>query len=192
MRDTLTSLPDNELQNLLKKGNEVAFGVIFDRYWKKLYNYAHKIYRDEEICQDIVQEIFISLWNNASSSNILNLEAYLMRSVKYRVANHIRGLKFTQEHIDVLQDIPTPAKTTADIEYQEFEKGILTEIEKLSPKCREVFLLSRFENYTNSEIAKKLNLSVHTVEKHISNAIKHLRNNLDNYQLAIVVISLFL
>ncbi|QEE49217.1 RNA polymerase sigma-70 factor [Flavobacterium alkalisoli] len=192
MRKKLTSLSDSELQNLLKEGSQDAFGVIFDRYWKKLYNYAYKIYREEEICQDIVQEIFISLWNNSGEAVILNLEGYLMRAVKYRVANHIRSLKFTQEHEDALLTIADPVKTANDIEYREFEQGILNEIDKLSPKCREVFLLSRFENYTNSEIAKKLDLSIHTVEKHISNAIKHLRTNLDNYQLAIIVISLFL
>ena len=192
MKRGLTSLPDNELQKLLAKRSQPAFEVIFDRYWKKLYNYAYKIYRSEEICQDIVQEIFISLWNNAKDTPILNLDAYLTRSVKYKVANHIRSLKFNEEQIDILENIAIPEKSVNDIEYIEFEKGVLNEIDKLSPKCKEVFVMSRFDNYTNSEIAKKLNLSIHTVEKHISNAIKHLRNNSDNFQLTVFVITLFL
>ena len=192
MRKKLTLLSDNELQKLLTEGSQPAFEVIFDRYWKKLYNYAYKIYSDEEICQDIVQEIFISLWNNASGTPVLNLDAYLTRSVKYKVANHIRSLKFNQDQTDILENIAIPEKSANDIEYIEFEQGIMNEIEKLSPKCKEVFVMSRFENYTNREIAKKLNLSVHTVEKHISNAIKQLRNNLGSFQLTIFVITLFL
>ncbi len=192
MKKKLTSLSDNELQKLLSQGSQQAFEVVFDRYWKKLHNYAYKIYRDEEICQDIVQEIFISLWNNSGRASILNLDAYLTRAVKYKIANHIRSLKFSQEHIDILENIAVPVKTVNDIEYKEFEQGVLNEIEKLSPKCREVFVLSRFENYTNSEIAKKLNLSIHTVEKHISNAIKHLRNNIGHYQFTVFVITPFL
>lgn len=191
MKTTLLTLPDNDLQNLVAKGNRAAFDIIFDRYWKKLYNYAYSIYREETICEDIVQELFISLWNNAGSSVILNLEAYLMRAVKYKVANHIRSLKFREEHLEVLDNMPLPAKQVNELEYREFEQGLMDEIEKLSPKCREVFIMSRFEQCSNSEIAKKLGLSIHTVEKHISNAIKHLRNNAHILQLSVFIIALF-
>ncbi len=192
MKNKLSAYNDSELQQLAAKGDSFAFEVLFDRYWKRLYNYAYKIYKEEEVCEDIVQEIFISLWNTIPDTTILHLESYLMRAVKYKVANHIRSLRFTQEHIDVLNDISVTPKTVNDIEYQELEKNLIKEIDKLSPKCREVFMLSRFENYSNSEIASRLNLSLHTVEKHISNALKHLRNNIDSYQLSALVIAMFI
>ena len=176
-------MADEELQKLIFQENHDAFAIIFDRYWKKLYTYAFKIYKDEEICEDIVQEIFISLWKNSGNTVILNLEAYLFRSVKYKIANHIRSLKFDREHIDVLATIPEPNHTMDNIEYIEFEKGIMDQISQLTPKCREVFLLSRMDHFSNAEIAEKLRLSIHTVEKHISNALKQLRSNGQHYAL---------
>ena len=181
MKNYLLQMSDEELQKLIFEENHDAFAIIFDRYWKKLYTYAFKIYKEEQICEDIVQEIFISLWKNAGNTIILNLEAYLLRAVKYKIANHIRSLKFDREHVEVLESIPEPNHTVDDIEYVEFEAGIMNHISQLTPKCREVFLLSRIEHFSNAEIAEKLSLSIHTVEKHISNALKQLRLNGHHY-----------
>ena len=101
MERDLLKMPDEELQKLIFEGNDAAFSIIFNRYWKRLYAYALKIYKDEAVCEDIVQEIFISFWKNASSTVILNLEAYLFRAVKYKIANQIRNLKFP--HFSILQ-----------------------------------------------------------------------------------------
>jgi RNA polymerase sigma-70 factor (family 1) len=177
MENYLLQMSDEELQKLLFQKKEDAFAVIFNRYWKKLYLYAFKIYKDEAVCEDIVQEIFISLWKNADRTVILNLEAYLFKAVKFQIARQIRDLKFEKEHLDVLESIPALNYTTDNIEYAELEKGIMNQINQLTPKCREVFLLSRQDHFTNGEIAEKLNLSIHTVEKHISNALKQLRLN---------------
>ncbi|MFL9845650.1 RNA polymerase sigma factor [Flavobacterium rhizosphaerae] len=182
---------DNELNKLIKQGNTHAFEIIYDRYWKRLFSYAYKILDNAEVCEDIVQEIFISLWKNAATATILNLEAYLLQSVKYRIATHIRDFKFQKEHIDVLHTIQVP-DTIDDVEYRETERSIIEQIDKLPPRCREIFMMSRFEHYSNTEIAQKLNLSIHTVEKQISNALKHLRSGLNMYNLTIFVIAMFL
>ncbi len=181
MEKDLLKMPDEELQKLIFEGNDAAFSIIFNRYWKRLYLYAFKIYKDEAVCEDMVQEIFISLWKNASSTVILNLEAYLLRAVKYKIANQIRNLKFDRQHTEILESIPDPNLTLNDLEYVDFEKNINDQINKLTPKCREVFLLSRIDHFSNAEIAAKLNLSIHTVEKHISNALKQLRVNSSSY-----------
>ncbi|MDX1426299.1 MAG: RNA polymerase sigma-70 factor, partial [Salegentibacter mishustinae] len=171
MQTKETLLSDQQLLAKLRNGNETVFPLIFDRYWKRLYSYAFKIYRDDKVCEDIVQEIFISLWEKASESQILNLEAYLLRSVKYRVANHIRSLKFSSSQEEILESIPYPSNSVLSLEYQEFENEILSKVKQLPPRCREIFVLSRFDNYSNSEIAQKLNISIRTVEKQISNAL---------------------
>lgn len=181
MKMDFKSLSDIELQSWLQKENPLAFETIFNRYWKRLYSYAFNIFKEEEVCEDIVQEVFISLWKNSNSTTILNLEGYLLRAVKYKIANHIRDLKFTQEHVNVLECISSSINLIDDIEYKDFEKEIMTQVNELSPKCREVFIMSRFEEYSNKEIAQKLNLSIHTVEKHISNALKTLRSTISSH-----------
>lgn len=192
MKTKLSKLLDSELQQLVKEGNKPAFEAIFDRYWKRLFGYAFRIYKDEKICEDIVQEIFISLWEKSNDANILNLEAYLIRSVKYKIANHIRDLKFSPVHLEILQNIPTTVRTENDLEFEEFEKEIFYEIKKLPLKCQRVFRLSRFENYSNAEIAEELDISVRTVEKHISNALKFLKSTIGTHHLAILIIGMFL
>lgn len=181
MKTNFKSMTDAELQSWLQKGNRFAFEVVFDRYWKRLYTYAYTIFKEEEVCEDIVQEIFISFWKNIETATIFNLESYLFRAVKYKIANHIRDLKFTKEHTDVLEYISSSVNSVNDIEYKDFEKEIMTHINELSPKCKEVFIMSRFDEFSNHEIAQKLNLSIYTVEKHISNALKNLRSTISSH-----------
>ncbi len=185
-------LSDQQLLIDLSKGNENVFPLIFDRYWKRLYAYAFKIYRDEKVCEDIVQEIFISLWEKASESQILNLEAYLLRSVKYRVANHIRSLKFTKNQEEILENIPYPSNSMLNLEYQEFENEVLSKVKKMPPRCREIFILSRFDCYSNLEIAQRLDISIRTVEKQISNALSFLKANLDDTCFAVFITAVLL
>ncbi|MEH6407568.1 MAG: RNA polymerase sigma-70 factor [Leeuwenhoekiella sp.] len=191
MESHISTLSDYQLQKLLSKGNDHAFTAIFERYWKRLYSYAFRIYTEEKICEDIVQEVFISLWEKADITHILNLEGYLLRSVKYRIANHIRDLKFTTVHEEILQNIPSSSSSEKQLEYDEFEKLVRNEINKLPPRCERVFTLSRFENLSNSEIAQKLNISIRTVEKHISDALKHLKSNVHSHELSLIIILMF-
>ena len=191
MKTNLLVLSDSELQVRVKNQDSQAFEILFDRYWKRLYSYAMRVYQDEYLCQDIVQEIFISFWEKPSLEPILNLEAYLLRAVKYRIANHIRDLKFDSVHLQVLERIPYPSETDKDLIYQDFEDTILNVIEKLPPKCRNVFMMSRFEAFSNSDIAKKLNISERTVEKHISDAIKFLKLSINISQITALVTGMF-
>jgi RNA polymerase sigma-70 factor (ECF subfamily) len=192
MKTTLLRLSDTELQKKLQGHDQLAFEVLFDRYWKRLYSFAFKIYKEEAICEDIVQEIFISLWEKSATTTIENLEGYLLRAVKYKVANHIRDLKFDSGHLEILQNIPHPSGTDKHLVYKEFEVGIFKEIKKLPPRSQEVLILSRFENYTNLEIAIKLKISVRTVEKHISDGLKLLKMKIDPYQFSVFITGMLL
>ncbi|MGO2103353.1 MAG: RNA polymerase sigma factor [Psychroflexus halocasei] len=177
MNLNLSQLDDLELLKLSSNGNSKAFEHIFNHYWKRLYTYAYKIYNDNQVCEDIVQEVFISLWNKIKSTTILNLEGYLFKSVKFKIANHIRDLKFSTKQLDYIKPIPDDAFDY--LEYEELEVEILKKIEELPIKCKEIFKLSRIEQKSNSEIAQLLNLSIRTVETHISNALKMLKKNSD-------------
>lgn len=192
MERSLKKASNKQLLLLLKKGNENAFNEIYNRYWNILYAYAFRIYTEEKICEDIIQEIFISLWEKAKTTNITNIEGYLFKAIKYSIATHIRNLKFTSTHNEALQNIAVSNTSEKDLEYQEFEKQVFYEIEKLTPKCKKVFILSRFEQLSNSEISKKLNISIRTVEKHISDALKELKSSLKTHHIIGFVIVMFL
>ena len=182
---------DQELLALLDKHQKLGFDLIFERYWKRLYRYANTIYAEERICEDIVQEVFISLWEKSKTQKIFNLEAYLLRAVKFKVINHLRDLKFTREHQEVLNELCVPAKADQFLVCDDVEALIHYEIDKLPPKCKRVFVLSRFEDVPNAEIAQQLNISIRTVEKHISDALKHLRTSLPVGELSLIITLLF-
>lgn len=193
MKNTLKKSTNQQLQSLLKEGNESAFNEIYNRYWKVLYAYAFRIYTDEKVCEDIVQDVFISLWNKAKTTEISNIEGYLFRAIKYKITTYIRDLKFTSSHIEVLQNIAVSSTSSEkNIEYIEFEKRVFSEIDKLTPKCKTVFTLSRFDQLSNSEISEQLNISIRTVEKHISDALKALKSSLKANYIIWFVISMFL
>lgn len=192
MKSSFKNSSNEKLQNLLRNGSEDAFNEIYSRFWDRLYCYAYRIFHEENICEDIVQEVFISLWEKATTAEIQNIEGYLFRAIKYRVATHIRDLKFTSIHLDALQNLPLIQSSEKEIEYQEFENNVLLEIEKLSPKCKKVFQLSRFENLSNNEIALKLNISVRTVEKHISDALKILKSSINPTLISFCITTMFL
>lgn len=180
-------------QLLLKKISEgcvLSYETLFNTYWKRLYLYAFKVYNDEALCEDMVQEVFINLWERKENLNVNHLESYLFKSVKYKMANAIRDLKFTDYHLSELHQISVNESTINSIEYKEFEKEIDSLINTLPEKCRNVFIMSRYDHLSNAEIATKLNLSIRTVETHISNALKYLKSNLGVASLYPIVISI--
>ncbi|AWW31434.1 RNA polymerase sigma-70 factor [Echinicola strongylocentroti] len=178
MNQPINSISDSELLMQMKQGNDAAFQVLFDRYWKRLYAYAYSVYKDEGVCEDCVQEIFISLWQNNKETTILHLESYLFKAIKYKLSGHIKKLKFDFVHEEELKSLCNAESGRSELEYLELEKALTSQIHKLSGKCHEVFVLSRLKNKSNGEIAQELNISKRTVESHISNALKLLRANL--------------
>lgn len=185
-------LSDTELLAQLRSGNRVAFEEIFNRYWNRLFAYAYKIYEDEALCEDMVQEIFIRLWERSGELSVSNLEGYLFRAVKYKLANSIRDLKFTVQHTDVLSGLPAMPAVNGQMEYQELEKEVFVLVDQLPHRCKQVFRLSRVDSLTNTEIAEKLDISVRTVETHISNALKYLKVNLNVASLFFITVLFFL
>lgn len=191
MQRQILQYSDQELQQLLHENPKRGFDRVFESYWKRLFSYAYQIYADDTICEDIVQEVFVSLWEKLENTTIINLEGYLFRAVKYKVFTHLRDLKFTPDHQDILDEIAMPSRTETNLDYNDFETLVHREIDRLPPKCRTVFMLSRFEEVSNAEIAEKLNISIRTVEKHISDAIKHLKSNLPVRELSLIITLMF-
>jgi RNA polymerase sigma-70 factor (ECF subfamily) len=187
----LQQFADDVLLNLLKEDNKEAFDVIYMRYWERLYFYLVKAIKNAEEAEDILQEVFVSLWKRRSNlDGIESLSAYLFSCVRYSGFRYIRNeikkndfrksWRFLFHEEDNLSEMQLAANELS---------GLLNkEIDKLPVKMREVFMLSRKEELSYKEIAHKLNISDKTVKKQISNALKHLHLKLNGR----VLLSLFL
>lgn len=173
------SASDLDLIDRLKQDDESAMAVIYKAYWEPLYRSAYNVFKNREICEDIVQELFIRLWKNRHAVEIsISLKAYLHASIRYEVFRQIRAGR-ANEHIydDLLERLHAPAVHTS-IEYEELVTQISSIVEQLPEKCREVYKLSRQENLSHKQIAERLNISTKTVENHLTKALRLLRTSL--------------
>jgi RNA polymerase sigma-70 factor (ECF subfamily) len=129
---------------LLNEQNSNSFSQIFRKYWQELYDFAYVKTQDKDVAEEIVQELFIHLWEKRQELTIRNLRSYFFISVKNRVIDHYRRTTF-----DRLDSIPDLASTTTyPLFLEELEVAIEEAIAQLPEKSRLVFNLKRFENQT--------------------------------------------
>lgn len=175
------ALLDAELTTLLKQGDERAFTEIYQRYSMIVYYRVNQMLRDAEASKDIVQEIFMTLWDKANNiQENVNLAGYLYVAGRNKVLKLIEKGKVRNDYISAIAKFGTEASsaTLEEIDERAIAAIIEQEIQNLPPKMREVFELSRSANLSHKEIADKLNISDKTVKKQINNAIKILRPKL--------------
>ncbi len=179
------------LKGLMKKDKKV-FDLIYEMYWKRLFLYAFKIFGDKAICEDVVQEVFIKLWENAQKREIRLLEPYLFRAVKYRISNAIRNLKQTSRIDRVFSLLPTETAPDSLMELEETAAAINDSVDRLPEKCRQIYILSREDQLSNKEIAHQMNISIRTVEAHLYKALKAIKSTIGEvYFWVLIVVWLF-
>lgn len=160
------------------------FEIIYLKYYNVLRIFACRIVGDDSAAEDIIQDVFAELWSNRKSLDLSkSIKPYL-----YKVT-HNRSLDFLKlsenknipisNQTDMLEEILYTTFTSHDeLSFNDIEREILECVNQLPERCKEVFLLSRHDNLKNREIAEKLEISIITVEKHISLALQTLNNHL--------------
>lgn len=156
------------------------FEELYKSHYRQLRNTARQLTGDWDAAHDLVQEVFLRLWNRHEAiDNILNPGAYLYKSVVNASLNHLSRNKGNRQ-AESLQ-LPSDASTEAGLDLKELQRHIQRALEQLPPKCRAIFILSRFEDKKNKEIAVLLGLSLKTVENQMGIALKKMRENLRPY-----------
>ncbi|GAA4317941.1 RNA polymerase sigma-70 factor [Mucilaginibacter gynuensis] len=162
----------------LKQGDADAFSYVFDQYWQQLFRAAYKRVADDQLAQDIVQDVFLQLWDRRETLNMDSetLEFYLLRAVRNKVIDHYNS---TQVKEDVLQKImyrmETMSQDNHDLKrYLELEEFVNDHIDTFPETMRAVFLM-RSDKFTVRQIALALNLAEQTVKNNITEATKRLR-----------------
>ena len=169
---------DAELTFLLKADDHLAFTEIYDRFQGLMYVYACKITKNLDEAEDIVQEVFISLWDKRKSLQVnTSLNAYLYAAVRYKFMNLLDHKRVRVNHIASLQRFIERGEEMIDnyIREKEFIALIEKEVALLPAKMREVFILSRQIGLSNREVAEKLNITEKTARNQVNNALKNLR-----------------
>lgn len=157
---------------------------LFREYFRPLTYFAIQYVKDQAVAEDIVQDLFLNLYEKKELLKIhLSEVNYLYTSVRNRSLKYLEHKKVKAEHNHAVQDVLNShqADPFELVSVIEFEHKYIQALESLSPKCRKVFEMSRMEGKKNQEIAEKLNLSKRTVETHISLALKVIRKKLTKY-----------
>lgn len=175
-------LSDELLVKLLRVGEQEAFEEIYQRYWQKLLRSAQFKIRSKEIIEELLQDLFISLWEKREKVIIENLEAYLNTSLKYLIINQIKKQMLQERFIEYsFKRLEQTDDVDESVAFNELSVAIEKAIEQLPEKTQQIFRLNRLEYLSVKEIAQKLNIPERTIEYHITQALKSLRFNLREF-----------
>lgn len=170
---------DAQLMAALKNGNEQALTLVYDRFWQKMYLAAWNIIKDRNICEDIVQDIFVKLWIKRADIEITtSLSGYLLTATRNQVFQVLKRtalqdevwMRFAQRVYETMPD--------QQLEYKLLQEKITVAVNELPEKCKEIFIVSREHNLSYKSIARLMGVSPKTVENHISVALKRIRRAL--------------
>lgn len=173
---------DSTLFWQIKEGNEIAFNKAFDLYYSRLCFFADKILRDFDLSRSIVQQVFVDLWIKRERLQVGSLQSYLYQSARNASFDVLKHKKAESKYLATLET-KERGELTDLIEEAELAERINRAIQNLPEKCREIFVMCRFEELKYAEIAARLNISVKTVEMQASIALKKLRKELTDYQM---------
>lgn len=178
----MADFTDNaHILNEIKKGNSEAFEFFFKSYYPRLLGYALRFVPDEHEARDIIQDCFVSFWEKRKAFKSVSLTSLMFTMVRNSCLNYLKHQVVVKNHqSQYLNNLSGEEKlyhcdflshTEGRLLFDELQEQVKIVTDSLPPRCKEVFVLSRYEGLKNREIAENLNISTTAVEKHISKAM---------------------
>jgi RNA polymerase sigma-70 factor (family 1) len=175
---------DEQLMIRTSNGDQKALELLFKKYYAQLVRFAKEILHSKDQAEDMVQEVFVKIWDKRESINIhTQIKSYLFVAVKNHCFNQLKVNERKYWMDETMEDdirISTP-DSSAVIDAKQLDQKIKDAIEALPPKCGLIFKMSRFEEKSYKEIAEALELSVKTVENQMGKALSIMRSSLSGY-----------
>ncbi len=179
---------DEQLMLAIQAGDRQAFAQLYERYWADLFQIATRKLASAELAEEIVQELFVSLWQRRAGLAILQVNRYLFSALKFATIDHLRSRQVHERYIDhytAMADAVAPPDDSLAL--QDLTRSIENGLQTLPEKTQQVFRLSRFEHLTIPEIAARLGVSEKVVEYHLGNALRALRSHLRTYSFLLLL-----
>ena len=173
----------------MQRGDRQAFATLYDRYWDGLFRVAAQKLASAELAEEIVQDLFISLWQRRETLVIVQVNRYLFSALKFLVIDHIRTQQVHERFVDYyLAMTSTDTQPEDALALQDLTRSIEQGLQKLPEKTQQIFRFSRFEHLTIPEIAERLGVSEKVVQYHLGNALRAMRNYLRTYGMLLAVL----
>ena len=174
-------ISETEIIRRIRQGDKGQFESLFRSSYVSLVRYAKTIIKDHDTAEEIVQDLFVRLWQDRQKLKIeSSLNGYLFRAVHNRCLHWLDHSRVVEKHAREMSE--REAEKTASpveiIQYNELQLKIAKVIERLPERCGRIFCMNRFEGFKYTEIAEKLSVSVKTVEANMGRALKEFRKAL--------------
>jgi len=184
---------DTALLEALRRDDESAFAEIYKRYCYQLFAVAYHKLKSREIAEELVQDLFESLWNRRATHQIQQLEQYLFRALRYQIINYVKSQKLRAgyELYHCMYQPGADTNTEDLLALADLRTALEKNVHRLPEKSRQVFQLSREDHYTVTEISARLNLSEKAIEYHLTKSLRLLRTYLREFLLIITPLFLF-
>src|SRR5262245_5087275 len=177
---------DAELVRRIRAGDERALEAVFKAHYAGMASFVQRFVRSPDLAEELVQDVFLKLWSKREQlAEIETFRTYLFRAARNTALNYLRRAKLERrwrEEQGTDDDPPTSFAADEETVEQELSVAITEAINRLPPRCREIFLLSRDGGLTYAEIARSLEISVKTVETQMGRALKSLRASLSHFR----------
>ena len=177
---------DAELVRRIRAGDERALELVFKAHYAGMASFVQRFVRSQDLAEELVQDVFLKLWSKREQlADIETFRTYLFRAARNTALNYLRRAKLErrwQEEQGRAEEPHTTFAADDDAVEQELSVAVQEAINRLPPRCREIFLLSRDGGLTYAEIARSLEISVKTVETQMGRALKSLRASLHHFR----------
>lgn len=175
---------NSELLTLLKEGDILAFDALYEKYCKRIFAFIIRYVKFEADAEEIVQEVFLKIWENRSKIDVYSsFESYIF-TISYNSTISLLRKRVSEkkyiERLKTLQVTDSAFELTDEVYYNELNSRIQSLLTELTPRQKEIFMLSRKDGLTHEEIAKKLGISSNTVKNHIVTTLNFLKSKIDN------------
>ncbi|WP_300603315.1 RNA polymerase sigma-70 factor [Niabella sp.] len=171
--------------------DQVQYKNVFDLHYEALYGYACSILRSEVYVEDILQNIFIKLWETRATIQVASVKAYLYTAVRNECLNQLKHKGVQAVYAHTAKITGTEADHGNKAEQKELQEHIQGLLDRLPEKCATVFYMCRQLGLSYREVAEELDLSIKTVENHMTKALKFLRGGLAAYQVSLLFLFIY-
>ena len=183
------SWTDEDLLAALAADDRLAFAAIYERYWQRVFLLAYRRLKLREAAEELVQDLFAALWHKRVEHRIQHLEHYLLAAIGRRALGYLRAHQVRTAYADYCRwhEATTTEETEQTLAAADLTEAFASALLRLPEQSRQVFRLSRLENFSVPEIAQRLNLSGKAVEYHLTKSLRLLRGHLRDFMVVALV-----
>ena len=186
----MEEINEHNLAQLLQSGNVAAFDSLFEVYSPKLFGFAMKYFKNESDSEELVQEVFIKVWENRFKlKSELSFKSYLFTIALNQIRKYFNKKASSLRYLESLQNDPdfTDNQAILDEDYELAYQHINLIIEQMPPRRREIFTKSKLEGKSSKIIAAELNISAGTIDNQVSEALRFIRSRLNTKNIALLL-----